>query len=126
MAKLVRKFRRARATRDYRKIFYIFTEGRETEPRYFTMIGNFFSNNIHVSIKYRKNKPQPRQVLKHVGKFISDERPKKDDEIWIVVDVDNRNETEFQPLHQWMTKRKNYGLAISNPCFEYWLLLHFE
>ena len=29
-------------------------------------------------------------------------------------------------LHAWSQKKKNYGFALSNPKFEYWLLLHFE
>jgi hypothetical protein len=126
MAKSARKFRRPCATRNYKKVFHIFTEGCETEPRYFAMIGKFFANNIHLSIKYRKTRPQPLQILKYVKKFIRDEKLKKDDEVWIIVDVDDRNKTDFQPLHQWAAKKENYGLAISNPCFEYWLLLHFE
>lgn len=126
MAKSARKFQRPYATRNYRKVFHIFTEGCETEPRYFAMIGKFFANNVYLSIKYCKTRPQPPQILKYAKKFIHDEKPKKDDDVWIIVDVDDRNKTDFQPLHQWAAKKENYGLAISNPCFEYWLLLHFE
>jgi len=28
--------------------------------------------------------------------------------------------------HQWSQQADNYGFALSNPKFEYWLLLHFE
>jgi len=29
-------------------------------------------------------------------------------------------------LHKWSTQKPNHGFALSNPKFEYWLLLHFE
>lgn len=32
----------------------------------------------------------------------------------------------MQQLHDWQSREDNYGFALSNPKFEYWLLLHFE
>ncbi len=29
-------------------------------------------------------------------------------------------------LNEWAKESRNLGLAVSNPKFEYWLLLHFE
>jgi len=44
------------------------------------------------------------------------------DEVWCVVDVD-----EFDLDKAAATARRlRIELAISNPCFEFWLLLHFE
>ncbi len=44
------------------------------------------------------------------------------DEVWCVVDVDDFD------LDKAVTtaRRLRINLAISNPCFEFWLLLHFE
>lgn len=45
------------------------------------------------------------------------------DEVWCVFDVD-----EFPDVTAAVevARRANIHLAISNPCFEFWLLLHFE
>ncbi len=53
----------------------------------------------------------------------------KADEAWIVVDKDQWPENQLNELHKWAataSKNKRYGLALSNPKFEFWLLLHFE
>ncbi len=53
----------------------------------------------------------------------------KTDEAWIVVDKDQWSEEQLNELHKWAataSKNKKYGLALSNPKFELWLLLHFE
>ena len=51
---------------------------------------------------------------------------KSSDEAWLVVDKDQWTEEQLTQLHQWSLQRENYGFALRNPKFEYWLLLHFE
>lgn len=51
---------------------------------------------------------------------------KSSDEAWLVVDKDQWTEEQLRQLHQWSLQQANYGFALSNPKFEYWLLLHFE
>jgi hypothetical protein len=48
------------------------------------------------------------------------------DEAWLVIDKDNWSEEHLMTLFEWSKKNEKYGLALSNPKFEYWLLLHFE
>jgi hypothetical protein len=48
------------------------------------------------------------------------------DEAWLVVDKDQWKDEELEQLHTWSQGEDNYGFALSNPRFEYWLLLHFE
>ncbi len=48
------------------------------------------------------------------------------DEAWLVVDTDNWREEDLMARHAWSETEACYGLAVSSPCFEYWLLLHFE
>ena len=38
----------------------------------------------------------------------------------------NWTEDQLRELLQWAKKSENHGFALSNPNFEYWLLLHFE
>lgn len=47
------------------------------------------------------------------------------DSYWLCVDRDSWKEHAFEEVvHQ--ASRQNYGVAISDPCFEIWILLHFE
>jgi len=47
-------------------------------------------------------------------------------EAWLIVDKDHWQNQQLEPLHQWSIQREYYHLAVSNPNFEYWLLLHLE
>jgi hypothetical protein len=51
---------------------------------------------------------------------------RKSDEAWLVVDKDQWHDGQLRELYEWSLKSDNYGFALSNPQFEYWLLLHFE
>jgi len=42
------------------------------------------------------------------------------------VDANSWPEDQLLELHGWSTEDSRYGLAVSNPKFEFWLLLHFE
>ena len=66
------------------------------------------------------------QVLKKMQGYLRKESLRKTDEAWIVVDKDDWTEDQLKELLQWAKKSENYGFALSNPNFEYWLLLHFE
>ncbi len=58
--------------------------------------------------------------------YLRKESLRKTDEAWIVVDKDDWTEDQLRELLQWAKKSENHGFALSNPNFEYWLLLHFE
>ena len=68
----------------------------------------------------------PLQVLGRMKNYIKQEGLKVSDEAWLIVDKDQWSEADLNQLHAWAEERVNYGLAVSNPQFEYWLLLHFE
>ncbi len=59
-------------------------------------------------------------------KHLKEEGLKKSDEAWLVTDKDQWNDDQLTQLHYWSQKEDTYGFALSNPKFEYWLLLHFE
>ncbi|MDP8246731.1 MAG: RloB family protein [Candidatus Tritonobacter lacicola] len=121
-----RKFRRRRGKRRYRKMYIIATEGAKSEPQYFDL---FNSKNATIHIKCLKNRGHgrdPVKVLKELKQYINDEGIRAGDEAWAVVDRDQWTDEQLNELHQWRQSAENYGLAVSNPKFEYWLLLHFE
>lgn len=52
---------------------------------------------------------------------LRDNAPDSYDDVWCVVDVD---EFDLRPALRLATREK-VSLAVSNPCFEVWLVLHF-
>ena len=125
MATNRRKFKRPLREQRYRKLFLIAAEGDKTEPQYFRML-----NNIHITIRVNclkgHSKSSPLQVLKRMKDYLVDAGLKKSDEAWLVVDKDQWNDEQLNQLFQWSKLKENYGFALSNPKFEYWILLHFE
>lgn len=74
-----------------------------------------------MTVKVKAKHADPESVVR----YASTVRGQSDgmyDEVWCVVDVD-----EFDVAKAVVAAhRTQVNLAISNPCFEYWLLLHFE
>ena len=126
-----RKLNRSTGKRRYRKLFVIATEGTKTEPQYFALFNNFaIFNNRHLVIRVVKSKHHaPHQVLERLKDYLKQEDLRPSDkawEAWLVVDKDEWTNEQLAQLHAWSKKKNNYGFALSNPKFEYWLLLHFE
>ena len=120
-----RGFDRSTGLRRYRKIFLIATEGTKTEPRYFSMLNNQQSV-VKVSCLRGNHETSPPQVLRRMEKHLRQESLKESDEAWLVADKDNWNDEQLRQLYEWSQQKENHGFALSNPSFEYWLLLHFE
>ncbi|MCK5861945.1 MAG: RloB domain-containing protein [Candidatus Hydrogenedentes bacterium] len=120
-----RKFSRPSAKRRYRKIFVLAVEGSKTEPQYFK---NFNDQNSVIQVNCLKNKHDsaPPQVLARMETHLKKENLKNTDEAWLVVDKDQWTDEQLTQLHNWAQTKSNYGFALSNPKFEFWLLLHFE
>ena len=120
-----RNFRRPLGERRYRKLFIVATEGVKTEPQYFAILNDRYSV-IHVDCLRSKHRSSPPQVLKRMENRLRQETLNDSDEAWLVVDKDQWTDEQLAQLHTWSQSADNYGFALSNPKFEYWLLLHFE
>jgi len=120
-----RRFNRTTDTKSYRKLYVLATEGFKTEPLYFSMFNG--KNSItKVHCLKDKNASDPKSVLKRMNRYIKTDGLKASDEAWLVVDKDSWAEQQLRELKTWSENKANYGFALSNPKFEYWLLLHFE
>ena len=120
-----RKYRRPLGERRYRKLFIVATEGVKTEPQYFAMLNEHHSV-IRMDCIKSNHRSSPLQVLKRMKDRLKQETLKNSDEAWLVVDKDQWTDEQLAQLHRWSQDADNYGFALSNPKFEYWLLLHFE
>ncbi len=108
----------------YRKLFVLAVEGSKTEPEYFAIFNKLTEQQTVIQVKHSHS--APKYLLKCMENYIDENKPKSSDEAWLVVDRDGWGEQDLNKLYAWAQKRENYGFALSNPKFEYWLLLHFE
>jgi hypothetical protein len=120
-----RKLRRPFVERRYRKLFIISVEGVKTEPQYFSIL-NGQNSVVKVNCLKDEHETSPPKVLKRMKDYLKKEALRTTDEAWLVVDKDRWNEEQLAQLYAWSQDHDNYGFALSNPKFEYWLLLHFE
>jgi len=125
MSKKRRSFKRPAPFRSYRKLFLIATEGAQTEPIYFDMF-NSPEATIHVKLlPAKKHDTSPPQVMKRAEEFVKEKGFGKKDEVWLVLDRDQWTDEQLVGVCLGC-RTSGFALAVSNPKFEYWLLLHFE
>jgi len=124
MARNRRPFKRRKPVLDYRKLFVIATEGRKTEPGYFQLF-NSKEATIRLKLLPSRHRTSPRHVLGRAKDAVKEEQLKKTDEIWLVIDMDQWPADQLEEVFAGC-QSAGFHLAVSNPKFEYWLLLHFE
>jgi hypothetical protein len=108
-------------------IIFIGIEGGSEESREAKYFDIFNEKDIKLQFKVipcKDNRSSPIHVFNHLKKEIQKEPLNDDDEIWVVIDVDRYQ--EHLPEVARLCVDSGYNLAVSNPCFEYWLLLHFR
>ena len=116
--------------RDPKPLVLIVCEGAVTEPEYF---GGFRSacRNPRVTIKVADEHGVPRTLVEAAKTYLVNARSNaardKDDNlaydsVWCVFDVDEHPGVADA---KQMARDNGIELAVSNPCFELWLLLHF-
>ncbi|HEY4022356.1 MAG TPA: RloB family protein [Pseudonocardiaceae bacterium] len=111
--------RRRPGSRELADRILIVCGGVVTEPGYFEGLRQLHRNPaIKVVIKNRG--VDPTSLVRYAIK-LHDNEPDSFDQVWCIVDVD---EFDLGPALA-LAARKNISMAVSNPCFETWLVLHF-
>ncbi len=108
-------------------IIFIGIEGGSEESREAKYFDLFKEQDIRVQFKVipcEENRSSPLNVFRHLREEIEKEHLYEDDEIWIVIDVDRYQ--DHLPEVARLCHGSGINLAVSNPCFEFWLLLHFR
>jgi len=117
--------------RDPRPIVLIVCEGVETERQYFEKFA-LHHKNARIRVKVADDKGVPFTLVKAAKQLKLEAeraaRQQKDqnlafDSVWCVFDID-----EHPHIHEAreMADANGISLAISNPCFELWLILHLR
>lgn len=110
------------------KLIIIAAEGSNTEKRYFEdLAGIYYKPNVHIEVLDRLNtNSDPKTVIESLDNFRKYYSLRKNfDELWLVIDVDRWGGKKLSDVGT-QCFQKNYGYAVSNPCFELWLLLHLK
>jgi hypothetical protein len=67
----------------------------------------------------------PEDVLQRLDDYKRDTGTEDGDTLWLCIDRDRWDEGSLARVIQ-LCGQKGYGIALSNPCFELWVLLHYE
>jgi RloB-like protein len=112
--------RRRPPRRKARPLVLIVCGAKCTEPQYFAGLrDSIYSRAIDIMIIQQAKAPA--RIVQHAVTF-AQHSAKDFDEIWCVVDVDEFDlESAIRAARQHSVE-----LAVSNPCFELWLLLHHD
>lgn len=111
----------------YRKYFLLATEGSITEPEYFDQFRQFHS----IAYARRSGGNSPAKLLSALRECMDKSSLRSGDQVWLVLDRDEWDEEDLNTCSEWVANQSTnskikVGLALSNPKFEFWLLLHFE
>ena len=126
-----RPLRRRGPTRDPRPLILVVCEGRKTEPQYIQAFCRAFANNL-VRVHVADGVGVPKTIVERAVARKRDAMEEADrkgdsylayDSVWCVFDVDDHPRI---PDAVQQARDNDINLAVSNPCFELWLLLHFK
>jgi len=113
-------------------LIVIATEGEKTEQQYFNGVKlkcKEYSSKIHVEILDPRpdGLSAPKYVLHQLNHYKKEYGMNSNDELCMVIDRDKQSwtEAEISSIAEECSNKK-YLLALSNPCFEVWLLLHLK
>ena len=121
-----RLFKSPEATREYRKLYVIAVEGDRTEPQYFQFFSNEFDSAVtQIKVIPPESKSAPQHVLKNIQDYLENPSLEGTSECWMVVDRDQWPAGRLDDVAK-ICRENGIGLCVSNPAFEFWLLLHFE
>ena len=103
------------------RLIVIATEGSVTEEQYFDL---FESKRVQIKVLGTEDgKSAPKYVFDRLADYKKDYQLGKDDQLWVMIDVDRWETAHLSEVSSESLKKK-FLMAVSNPCFELWLYLH--
>jgi hypothetical protein len=128
MNRKFRSLRRQIETRNPKVSFKIFSEGEKTEYDYFMAMRRHYSA-VLIDIEIIRGAGVPLTLARKASAAQRQIRSSKKgsllnrDEVWVAFDRDEHPNVQ-SAIDQ--CRANGVGVAYSNPCFELWLILHFE
>ena len=115
------------AERKTSSVFVIFTEGKVTEPSYFSPLISELNRRENVDISLEGCYSSPSSLVRAATNHkMNNARETSDLQIWCVFDVESPDPHSDLERAMSDAKHNKINLAISNPCFELWLILHHQ
>lgn len=120
--------RRKKNTREQERRFLIYVEGENTERIYLQGLRRELRRHpitVKLGPKHGEPKGLVRAARKHAQRVAGDPA-EVFDEVWCVMDVEAPQQAPG--LEEALAEARKWGIrcALSNPCFELWLILHFQ
>ncbi|WP_284742301.1 RloB family protein [Amycolatopsis sp. RTGN1] len=103
----------------------VFTEGKNSEPDYINGLKKLphIAENVAMNIEIHPDHGVPLTLVRLAADKIVDDEI---DECWCIFDVEwPKNHPNLEQALA-LAKKASVRLAISNPCFEVWLILHHQ
>jgi hypothetical protein len=119
--------RRAELFESYDRVLII-CEGSKTEPIYLEALRTFLDLSQTNIVIDPNSDASPSSVVAYALQKIKEERENPYDRVFCVVDRDTHGDFDkaIDMAKRFRSKATRLETIVSDPCFEYWLLLHFE
>ena len=99
------------------------TEGKKTEQNYFKGL----RKELRISVEIKDiNKSSLDSLLKKVKRIYNDAWREKNPFTQVIFIIDKDDFTHYESAKNDIKNIDNFCAFFSEPCFEYWLLLHFQ
>lgn len=131
---MARSYERESGTRQS-SLIVVAVEGEKTEPKYFdALVQRIHNSRYRLLHKNKSGESCPLTVATQLQTFKEDNSVTYEDDdgneitvedsYWAVVDTDGPHIEKLEAAAA-LCEANKFSLAVSNPCFELWLLLHF-
>lgn len=125
-------YRRRPPSVEPRACVLLVCEGKKTEPNYFKSLRKELRLTT-VEVKIVGQGAAPKTVVKKAVELARDRKQEvhrgrdgiEYDHVWCVFDVEQTHQNPSLPAALDQAAATGIDVALSNPCFEYWFLLHF-
>jgi hypothetical protein len=114
--------------RKQRRVIFVCCEG-SSEDDYLGMSALVSNRTCGMHNEKRRHVGQtdPTKVLSRMEACLAKNRPlQARDEAWIVIDKDDWTDDQVKEVTDWVKASEQHHLAMSNPKFELYLLMHYE
>lgn len=118
--------RRSSAGREPRRLVVVVSEGEKTEKHYLDQLAGEFGALVKIRVVTPNLSPlgMAREAVRLRKGAISQGALRRDDSYWLLMDVDDYGGEIDEAVR--LASSNSIHSVVSNPCFEVWLLCHFE
>lgn len=115
-------------TRDQNPRYLIVCEGTKTEPNYLREMIQVLGKNPKLIVLEPNNGTSPSSIVSHAKTIYDRETDDCYDRVYCVFDRDQHEDfaSALSEVKKFNDQALPFVAITSNPCFEFWILLHFH